>query len=180
MATNKPLPGEDTVLNRDNKQILEKVDGSEFDTAVWIINPDLSAVVGKDPKFWKIVADQVLPLSDIEADTDAELVEEARVAKVNQINAIAESALQGDFMSSATGAPLTYQATLSSRLELTEGILTGGDATINSVSHTHDQLLAVLGDFAKEKGQTTQKQQDLLTQAANATTVSEIEAIIWS
>lgn len=184
---NTPLPGEDTVLNKSNKQILEKVDGSQFDAA-WIINPDLSAVAGKDPKFWKIQGDAVALLSDAEADTDAELVEAARATTINRVNANAESALLGEYASSATGSELFYLSTVAGRLEMLEAIVHDGDAVIpcldagvlTFVNHTHEQLVAVFGDFSKHRGEIIQKRSDLLTQAANATTVSELEAINWS
>lgn len=47
------------VLNRIDKRLLRSVNTSEFPTAEWIINPDLSGVAGQPEKYWIITGDAV-------------------------------------------------------------------------------------------------------------------------
>ena len=43
------------VFNRTDGRFLESVNTPDFDVADWIINPDLSAVVGQPVRYWLIV-----------------------------------------------------------------------------------------------------------------------------
>lgn len=56
------------VLNRTTKQYLISVNTPDFPTANWIINPDLSAVVGFEAKYWTITGDVVTLMSQAERD----------------------------------------------------------------------------------------------------------------
>lgn len=43
------------VFNRTTGQFLQSVNTPDFDVADWIINPDLSAVIGEPVRYWLIV-----------------------------------------------------------------------------------------------------------------------------
>ena len=47
------------VLNRTSKQYRASVNTPDFPVQDWIINPDISAVVGFDRKYWIITGDSV-------------------------------------------------------------------------------------------------------------------------
>lgn len=51
------------VLNRTTKQYLSSVNTPDYLEIDWIINPDLSAVVGVPQKYWKISGDSVLEMN---------------------------------------------------------------------------------------------------------------------
>jgi len=56
------------VLHRTTKRYLRSVNTPDFPVAEWIINPDLSAVQGLHPRYWKIVGDTVTPMPQAERD----------------------------------------------------------------------------------------------------------------
>lgn len=56
------------VLNRTTKEYLISVSTGFYSTASWIINPDMSAVVGVPSKYWKITGDVVSEMSQAEKD----------------------------------------------------------------------------------------------------------------
>ncbi len=47
------------VLNRTTKEYLTSVNTPDFDVSLWVINPDLSAVIGFASKYWIITGDVV-------------------------------------------------------------------------------------------------------------------------
>lgn len=56
------------VINRTTLQYFASVNTPDYDPGEWIIEPDLSAVAGVDPRYWKIVGDAVLPMNQAERD----------------------------------------------------------------------------------------------------------------
>jgi hypothetical protein len=48
-----------TVLNRITKQFIASANTPDYPAAGWIVNPDMSAVNGQPPKYWKITGDSV-------------------------------------------------------------------------------------------------------------------------
>jgi len=50
------------VLNRTTKQFIASANTVEYPVEAWIINPDLSAVVGQPSKYWKINGGDVVSL----------------------------------------------------------------------------------------------------------------------
>ena len=54
------------VLNRLTKQLLLSVNTPDYPPADWIINPDLSPVAGVPWRYWKIVGDSVVEMTDEE------------------------------------------------------------------------------------------------------------------
>lgn len=63
-----------TVVHRIDKHVrFVSADDADLFSTDWILNPDLSAVEGVDPKYWKIVGDSITEMSPAEkavADTD--------------------------------------------------------------------------------------------------------------
>lgn len=55
-----------SVLNRTTKDYRPSVNTPDFDVADWIINPDLTAVVGEPRKYWIITGDVVTLASPAE------------------------------------------------------------------------------------------------------------------
>jgi hypothetical protein len=54
-----------TVINRITKQVIRSAHTPDYPTDEWIINPDLPEC---QPKWWKIVGDEVLEMSQSEKD----------------------------------------------------------------------------------------------------------------
>ena len=59
-----------SVINRTTKQYFQSVNTPDYPESDWIINPDMSAVVGVPVKYWKIVDDTVAVMS---ADEQAQV-----------------------------------------------------------------------------------------------------------
>lgn len=77
------------VLNRTTKQYLPSVNTPDYPTAQWIINPDLSAVVGFSSRYWIITGDVVTLMNQAQRDAlDAQLLAASRDATVNSIDAV--------------------------------------------------------------------------------------------
>lgn len=51
------------VVNRATKQHRISVNTPDFPVSEWIINPDMSKVRGLPMKYWKVVGDEVLPMT---------------------------------------------------------------------------------------------------------------------
>lgn len=74
-----------TVLNRTTKQLLVSVNTPDYSTATWIINPNLSAVVGVPVEYWKITGDVVSEMDASEkAAVDAVLIVGEKQAKIDE------------------------------------------------------------------------------------------------
>ncbi len=70
-----------TVLNRTNKQLVTSANTVEYPPEDWIIEPDLSAVVGQPSKYWTVTGDVVSLMSQGQRDAvDAALLSAARDA----------------------------------------------------------------------------------------------------
>lgn len=80
------------VLHRITKQYLISVNTPEYDSATWIINPDLSAVANLAVNYWKITGDIVDVMSEAErADAD-------RVQPFAGLDLVASIALKNDMV----------------------------------------------------------------------------------
>ena len=66
------------VLNRATKQFIRSVNTPDYDPAAWIINPDVSKVVGVPTKYWDIQGNTVSEMDAAEkalvdkAESDAQ------------------------------------------------------------------------------------------------------------
>ena len=52
-----------SVVNKTTFQYIQYVNTPDYDPTDWLINPDLSAVAGLDPMYWKVVAGAVVPMT---------------------------------------------------------------------------------------------------------------------
>ncbi len=77
------------VLNRTTKEYLKSVSTSNYDSVDWIINPDLSAVVGFESKYWAISGD-IVTLMD-QASRDAVDVTELSQQRDSLSNSLANT-----------------------------------------------------------------------------------------
>lgn len=97
----------DTVINRTTLELRADVDGSKYDSAIWIINPDLSAVQNVPPYYWKISGDNVLEMDASEkAAQDVALGPGMKAAKIAKLEAEAWEYAQSRY-------PLKNQVTFS-------------------------------------------------------------------
>lgn len=74
-----------TVLHRSTLEVRRKVNTPEFDTATWIINPDLSVVSRHPKRYWKIEPDDTVVLKSIPERDAADLVILPRVKAESMI-----------------------------------------------------------------------------------------------
>ena len=78
-----------SVLNRTTKQYLASANTADYPPQDWIVNPDLSAVVGFASKYWVIAGDAVsLMGSAARGDVDAAELDAARDTAVSEIDDI--------------------------------------------------------------------------------------------
>lgn len=76
------------VLNRTTKQYIPSANTPDYPAAQWIINPNLSAVIGFDSRYWIITGDAVTLMSQAERDVvDATLIAARKDSISNDIDA---------------------------------------------------------------------------------------------
>lgn len=74
-------------LNRVTKQFKRSVNTPDYPEADWIINPDLSSVIGYPNKYWSIIGDVVSLLAQAERDAiDLAELEAGKDATANTID----------------------------------------------------------------------------------------------
>jgi len=130
-------------------------------------------------------------LEDGTPDLVKELKELKKIAK-QDINSACAKAITSGFTSSALGTQHTYQSEQIDQLNLIGVVTAGqddyfkcgvedadGNVTWNYEKHTIAQLQQVLQDGKVHKQGLLQKANTLKTQVANATTVKDVEAIVW-
>jgi hypothetical protein len=77
-----------TVLNRTTRQLIVSANTPDYPLAQWIIEPNLSAVVGFGSKYWVITGDAVTLMSQAQRDAvDAADLAAARDAVVSALDA---------------------------------------------------------------------------------------------
>ena len=109
--------------------------------------------------------------------------------KLGYINSSCKQAIESGFASSALGNSHTYQSEEVDQLNLIGAVSSGvaqpfkcsadGGETWEYKVHTNEQLKTVLGDGAIVKAEFLQKANNLKAQIARATTVAELDAIVW-
>lgn len=81
------------VLNRTTKQYITSANTVEYPVQDWIIEPDLSAVIGFASKYWTISGDVVSLMSQAERDAvDAAELAAARDAIANRLDGVEDIA----------------------------------------------------------------------------------------
>lgn len=85
-------------VNRTTKVYVQSINTPDYPIGEWIINPDLSGVVGVPNRYWVITGDVITEMSQGEKDAlDAAALEAARdsiAAEVDQLEGIMRAALQ--------------------------------------------------------------------------------------
>ena len=81
------------VINRTTLELLKSQNTPDFPVADWIINPDLSALAGVPTKYWKVVGDTVIEMTQTEKDAVDAAAAAAAIAKAAQDNANFSAAL---------------------------------------------------------------------------------------
>ena len=81
-----------SVLNRTTKQFRTSVHTDDFPTVDWIINPDLSAVVGFASKYWIITGDVVTLMTNEAPDFLRDAIDAAVAAANEAANRVDEKA----------------------------------------------------------------------------------------
>ncbi|NIT58334.1 MAG: hypothetical protein GWN00_19535 [Aliifodinibius sp.] len=67
------------VVNRTTKQYLQSVHTPDYPVEEWIINPDMSNVVGVPNIYWEITGDIITEMSQSEKDSvDAQILSDSR------------------------------------------------------------------------------------------------------
>jgi len=75
------------VIHRTTLQQRFSVNTPSFPTVDWIINPDLDALSGVEKKYWKVVGDTVVEMTQGEKDAlDAAALAAAKTVKIDAIN----------------------------------------------------------------------------------------------
>jgi len=126
------------------------------------------------------------------SNKDFRTLDELKASKTNEINSACEKAITSGFPSSALGTPHTYQSEQTDQLNLIGVVTAGqddyfkcgvedtsGNVTWNYEMHTIAQLQQVLVDGKVHKQALLQKAGTLKAQVTSATTVAEVEAIVW-
>lgn len=80
------------VVNRTTKELKTSVNTPDYDSADWVINPDLSSVSGVPNRYWKIDGDTISPMTGPEREAvDAALADQDKAAKVAELKQTANN-----------------------------------------------------------------------------------------
>lgn len=98
-----------TVVNRTTKEVLYSVNTPDYDSADWVINPDLSSVSGVPTRYWKIDGDTISPMSGAEREAvDASLADQDKASKIEELKTTVD-----DFIP-AQGYKIQHQQSIQS------------------------------------------------------------------
>jgi len=102
-----------TVMNRITGELRPSVNTPDYPVEDWIHAPDLSAVRGIAPHYWKIERDNVVAMTTQErATVDAARLEQAKAARAESLKAQAVDAARDELVALTT----TTKARLASAL----------------------------------------------------------------
>jgi len=120
------------------------------------------------------------------------LLQNKKDIKTNELNTTCAKEITSNFSSSALGDTHIYQSEQTDQLNLIGVVTAGqddyfkcgvedtdGNVAWNYKMHTIAQLQQVLGDGKAHKQGLLQKANTLKAKVASATTVAEVEAIVW-
>lgn len=93
------------VVNRTTVQYLQSVNTPDFPVEDWIINPDLSALTGVPQKYWKVVGDTVVEMTQPEKDA-VDAAEAAQISALHQKDLI--FAASDEITDITTGVKFSY------------------------------------------------------------------------
>ena len=76
-----------TVLNRTTKQLISSANTPDYPVGDWIINPNMSAVVGYESKYWIITGDVISLMDQTARDAvDAQELSDSRDSIANELD----------------------------------------------------------------------------------------------
>jgi hypothetical protein len=79
------------VLQRTTLELRFSVNTPDYDSSIWIINPDLSNVVGVPKRYWKIVGNTISEMNQSEKDAvDSALLPSIKAQKKSSLRTVAE------------------------------------------------------------------------------------------
>jgi len=132
-----------------------------------------------------------LTQAEIDAMMQPTLVE-VQSSKISEINTLCGKAITSGFTSSALGSAHTYQSEQTDQINLMGVVLAGQDSLFKCgvkddkgniiwsyKQHTIAQLQQVLADGKVHKQGLLQKANTLKVQVTGATTVKDVESIVW-
>ena len=166
------------------KQAINNVLGSNVGYKV--ISYTYDGIILTDPLQQKISKEE------FETSLEQQILLLNKNKKVNEINTACAKEITSNFNSDALGDTHIYQSEQTDQLNLIGVVIAGqddyfkcgvedadGNVTWNYEKHTIAQLQQVLQDGKVHKQGLLQKANILKTQVANATTVEDVEAIVW-
>ena len=135
----------------------------------------------------------LIPITEEElAELLKPTLKQAKKQKISEINGKCKQEIEAGVASSALGSEHIYQSEPVDQINLMGVVLAGqdslfkcgvkddkGNITWSYKQHTIAQLQQVLQDGKVHKQGLLQKANTLKTQVANATTVKDVEAIVW-
>ena len=184
------VPEVPEVLNEDGEVEIPAV-SSYYDVS-GLPKPNIE--VSEDD--WQVAIDNNYNYIDATTSTlshkDFRTLDELKASKTSEINSACEKAITSGFTSSALGTSCSYQSEQTDQLNLI-GIVTAGqddyfkcgvtdangNVTWSYELHTIVQLQQVLTDGKAHKQGLLQKANTLKAQVTGATTVKDVEAIVW-
>lgn len=107
---------------------------------------------------------------------------EARAAKISQLERACLAAMAGGFASEATGKLLQYQSGPQHQTDFLHAVHAGGDLELEdgtAAAHTPEQGGIVLADFVKHRDAARARLRDLKAKVAAAMTGAAIDEITW-
>jgi len=145
---------------------------------------------------WQIAIDSAYNYVDATTSTlshkDFRTLDKLKESKTSEINSACSKAITSGFTSSALGTSYSYQSEQTDQLNLIGVVTAGqddyfkcgvadanGNITWNYELHTIAQLQQVLGDGKVHKQGLLQKANTLKAQVTGATTVKDVEAVVW-
>jgi hypothetical protein len=142
------------VLNKITLQYLQFVNTPDYDTNIWIINPDLSAVVDLNSKFWKLIYDpesiiqdgySVVPMTQEEQDV---VIAAERALIIPRMTGDYFQAVKDDIESSTTSKDWTTKLNLNTRQSPAGQYVISWNALCNSsVANKNVDVRIVLDDI---------------------------------
>ncbi len=128
------------------------------------------------------------PPAKTAAEIQADALAEAKYVRTSWINSDCATAITGGYVSSALGAPHTYDSAETDQLNLIGAVGLGVDIEYKCADaagvkafrlHTNAQLRQVMADGAVVKLAALQKAKVLKDAIAAAQTVGEVESVVW-
>jgi hypothetical protein len=127
----------------------------------------------------------------VEGKSSDDILNEAKAAKIAELNQMCNQTILAGFTSSALGQEYHYPFDGEAQANLTGALaLLNADPTLTTVEfkvletgklvdHTRDQFLQVCKDAFAFKNSMIKKYHDLKDQVEAATTIEEVNAIVW-